>query len=49
MCAQKTPATSFVLITGANVESFKIIHHIVHDVLHDRFNIRLRLKFETSA
>ncbi len=37
MCAQKTPATSFVLITGANVESFKIIHHIVQVVVHNDF------------
>ena len=34
---EKTPATTFVVITGAKVNDAKIIHHIVHDGLHDDF------------
>ena len=34
---KKTPATTFVVITGAKVNDAKIIHHIVHDGLHDDF------------
>ena len=47
MCAQKTPATSFVLITGANVESFKIIHHRLYDDSMMILNTILHLELDT--
>lgn len=44
---KKTPATSFVLITGAKVGSLKIIHHSLYDDSMMILNTFLRLKPDT--